>query len=95
MSIKITCIKKNGGFHENAYTAIESLGWIEEGTNNNGRTTREEMYNWIKDGGYAYVADIFGNKAKLITAISAHGTKFVKTEPDNTTTDNLLKLLEC
>ena len=95
MSIKITCIKKSGGNHENPYAAIELLGWINEQTNATGQSTREVIYDWIKEGGTAYVLDKFGNKAYLITAISSHGTKYVKTEPDNTTTDNLLKLPEC
>lgn len=95
MSIKITCIKKNDGFHENPYTAIESQGWINETNSSTGLTTREAMFNWVKEGGVAYVYDAYGNKAQLTTAISPKGTKFVKTVPDNTTSDNLLKLPEC
>jgi hypothetical protein len=95
MSIKITCIKKNGGFHESPYTAIESLGWINEVNNNNGMSTREAMYNWVNDGGIAYVYDGYGNKARITTSISPKGTKYVRTVPDNTPNDNLLKLPEC
>lgn len=96
MSIRITCIKKAAGYHENAHVAISELGWIEEGTEKTGRSTRLEIYNWIKDqGGVAYVKDAQGDEAYLITAVSAKGTKYVKTVADNTTADNLLKLPEC
>jgi hypothetical protein len=95
MSIRITCIKKDSGNHENSHTAISVLGWIEDSTNNTGRSSRIEMYDFVKSGGYAYVKDTYGNKAQLIAETTSWGTKYVKTKPDNTTTDNLLKLSEC
>jgi hypothetical protein len=96
MSVRITCIKKSGGYHQNPYTAIESLGWINEQTNATGNSDRLTIYNWIKDeGGVAYVTDYLGNKAYLTTAISSTGTKYVKTVADETKTDNLLQLKEC
>ncbi|MDB5120016.1 MAG: hypothetical protein JWN56_1234 [Sphingobacteriales bacterium] len=96
MAIRITCINKDGGNHNNPYEAITHLGWVEESTNKIGKNTRLQIYNWIKDeGGYAYVKDKFGNTAKLITGESPSGTKYVKTEADNTKTDNLLQLMEC
>lgn len=95
MSIRITCIKKSNGYHSNPYTAIESLGWIEDGTNKTGNTSRLEMYDWVKQGGYAYVKDSKGNSAKLIHAETSEGTKYVKTVADGTKTDNLLELPEC
>lgn len=33
MAIRIICIKKANGDHENSYVAISHLGWIEDGTN--------------------------------------------------------------
>jgi hypothetical protein len=96
MSVRITCITKSGGYHQNPYAAIETLGWINEETNATGKSDRITMYNWIKDEkGVAYVKDIFNNKAYLITAVSASGTKYVKTVADETKTDNLLHLIEC
>ena len=95
MSIRITCIKKSNGYHSNAYTAIESLGWIEDGTNNSGSMERVKMYEWVKNGGYAYVKDSSANVAKLIHAETSQGTKYVKTVADETKTDNLLQLPEC
>jgi len=96
LAIRITCIKKSGGYHQNPYAAIESLGWIEDGTNTTGNSDRITIYNWINEnGGIAYVTDYLGNKAYLITAISASGTKYVKTVADETKADNLLQLPEC
>lgn len=94
MSKRITCIKKAGGNHENAYTAITSLTWSEGfGT---GTSTREQMYDNVRyDSTYAYVQDAAGNKAYLMAATTSNGTKYVKTKPDDVTSDNLLKLPEC
>ncbi len=95
MSVRITCIKKDSGNHENPHVAISELGWIEDGTNQTGRSTRLAMYDWINSGGQAYVRDLRGDVAYLMTAISSLGTKYVKTRPDGTKADNLLTLGEC
>ncbi len=96
MAVKITCIKKAGGDHENQYVAISSMNWINESTNASGTATRQEMYDFIvNDKGEAYVRDAYGNKAMLEGKISDKGTKYVKTVRDNVTSDNLLKLPEC
>ncbi len=96
MSIRITCIRKDSGNHENPHTAISELGWKNESTGATGRKTRIEMYDWISvSGNRAYVTDGKGNTADLIPAETAKGTKYVKTKPDATPDDNLLKLEEC
>ncbi|MEO3407394.1 DUF3892 domain-containing protein [Mucilaginibacter sp. CAU 1740] len=95
MAVKITCIKKANGDHENQYVAISSMSWINEYTEVTGTTTREDMYQFIYEGGEAYVEDAAGNKAQLVACISAKGNKYVKTEADSMTSDNLLKLKEC
>jgi hypothetical protein len=95
MSIRITCIKKAGGYHEDPHEAISTLGWVEDGSGNRGSMSREEMYVWIKDkGGEAYVL-AGSSRAFLVTAISRYGTRYVKTRPDTTPADNLLRLPEC
>jgi hypothetical protein len=95
MSVKITCIKKANGNHENPYIAINSLGWLNESTEATGTTTREGMYDFINKSGNAYVKDPKGNKAELVAKISQKGTKYVKTVADSVESDNLLKLKEC
>lgn len=94
MAIKITCINKDNGNHENPNVAITDLGWVNEKDGESGKSSRLTIYNWIKDGGYAYV-EKNGNKVKVVIEETANGTKYVKTEADNTTTNNLLSLPEC
>jgi Protein of unknown function (DUF3892) len=94
MSIRITCIKKDSGNHENKHTPISELGWKNESTGATGKKTRVEMYDWVNEGNSAYVkAD--GNKAELEALKTAKGTKYVRTKPDDTKKDNLLELDEC
>lgn len=96
MAIKITCINKDNGNHENPNVAITHLGWVNELNGASGKNTRLEIYNWIKDDkGEAYVKDAIGNKAKLITAETINGTRYVKTEADTSLKNNLLSLDEC
>jgi hypothetical protein len=96
MSVKVTCISKDNGNHENPYVAIENLGWIEDGTRDTGNSTRLQMYDFVENkNGKAYVKDAQGDVAYLMGAISPRGKKYVKTVADETKADNLLKLPEC
>lgn len=96
MSIRITCIKKSGGHHEDPHHAISELGWINERTDKTGRNTRLEIYDWIKDqNGAAYVRDARGNQVSVRTREHGNGTKFLQTYADGIWTDNLLALREC
>jgi alanine dehydrogenase len=95
MSVKITCIKKDNGNHENPYVAITSMNWLNEDNQKLGTSTREQMYDYVKDGHEAYVKDAAGNKAKLVAKTTDKGTKYVKTVADDVKSDNLLKLKEC
>jgi hypothetical protein len=95
MAVRITCIKKDGGNHENPFVAISTLSWINDVTNATGTSTRLQMYEFVTNNGIAYVQDYLGNKANLKGAISDKGNKFVKTYSDNVASDNLLKLPEC
>ena len=52
MSIRITCITKAGGDHENPYVAISKFKWENLSfSNDRGIYTREEMYDFVKNGG--------------------------------------------
>jgi hypothetical protein len=96
MSVRITCISKAGGDHENPHVAISNLGWVNEADGKTGNSTRIEMYDWIKNqDGYAYVRDQSGNTARVGTAETDRGTKYVRTYADGKWTDNLLTLPEC
>lgn len=94
MSIRITCINKAGGWHEDPHEAISHLNWSNEQSGETGRSTRDQMHDWVKGGGEAFVV-VAGRRAQLIAVVSSRGTKYVRTKPDETTKDNLLKLPEC
>lgn len=96
MSIRITCIRKSGGFHADPHHAISNVGWINEQTRETGTSTRLAVYDWIKNrGGVAYVRDSRGNQAQVGTREHVNGVKFIQTRADRVWTDNLLALPEC
>ncbi|RKF33264.1 hypothetical protein BCY89_13690 [Sphingobacterium siyangense] len=96
MAIRITCINKDNGNHENPNLAITHLGWVNENDQTTGKSTRLQIYDWIKNqNGHAYVSDGRGNNVKVITAETQTGTKYLKTEADSTVNNNLLNLSEC
>jgi hypothetical protein len=95
MAVRITCINKAQGHHEEPHVAISMLGWINESDNQTGKSTREQVHEWVNQGGQAFVRDAQGNVAYLIAKVSAHGNPFVQTVADGRPTDNLLYLSEC
>jgi Protein of unknown function (DUF3892) len=97
MSIRITCITKAGGDHENPYVAISRLGWVNLfNPAEKSSSTRQEMFDFVMKGGEAFVYDRTGTiRSKLICATSPKGTKYVTTQADSTKKDNLLELGEC
>lgn len=95
MSVKIRCINKSGGYHENPHEAISHYGWVNELNQETGRTDRQTMVQWVKNGGSAYVKDSRGNIVYCYVRQSSRGTEFLQTESDGRTTNNLLELPEC
>ena len=96
MPIQVTCINKSGGYHADPHHAIEHLGWINDQTRATGKSTRIQVYDWLKNnGGAAYVRDSRGNTAQVAPREHANGTRFVQTYADKVWSDNLLALPEC
>jgi hypothetical protein len=96
VAIRITCINKSNGYHQDPHHAISHLGWANEENGKTGKNTRLEIYDWIKkENGVAYVRDARNNKATVRTREHANGTKFLQTYADGVWTDNLLALPEC
>ena len=96
MAIRITCINKSGGYHQDPHHAISNLGWVNEADGKTGKSTRLEIYNWLKnEKGQAYVTDRAGDKAYVYPRENANGTQYVQTYADNVWADNLLALPEC
>jgi hypothetical protein len=95
MAMRITCINKANGLHENPYVAIQALGWVNEQTGATGKSSREPMYDFVvNQRGSAYVS-VGAVRADFVGIVSPHGTRYVKTRADSTDRDNLLKLPEC
>ena len=95
MTVRIVCINKSSGYHENPHEAISHYGWKNESTGESGKSDRQTMVDWIKQGNYAYVLDQFGQKVYCSVRVSVNGTEFLQTESDNKLTNNLLSLVEC
>lgn len=95
MAVRISCINKANGLHENPYVAISHLNWVEDGTGKTGRSTREDMYAFVEDQKSTAYVQSGSSRAVLMGAVSARGTKYVKTVANDTSRDNLLKLPEC
>jgi len=95
MSVRITCINKSGGYHENPHEAISTFGWTDEQTGQSGRSDREQMWTWVTNGGEAYVRDAYGNGVGVLAKTNGRGTHYLQTEANGKLTDNLLKLPEC
>ena len=95
MSLRITCINKDNGNHENPHEAISYYGWINESTDKTGKNDRPSMVEWVEKGNKAYVKDSNNNKAYCYVRKSSKGTKFLQTYADSKFTNNLLSLPEC
>ena len=71
MSIRITCITKAGGDHENPYVAISRLGCVNLfNPPEKNSSTRQEMYDFLAKGGEAFVSDITPHFIQLRNAPS-------------------------
>jgi len=95
MSVRIRCINKSSGYHENPNEAIERYGWVNESTNESGIETRQAMVDWVKKGNQAYVTDSQGNRVSCEVRESSRGIEFLQTVSDGRETNNLLELPEC
>lgn len=93
--VKIRCINKSEGYHENPNEAISHYGWINESSGESGRTDRLTMVDWVRKGNQAYVVNGSGQKVYCYIKKSVHGTEFLQTQADGVDTNNLLELPEC
>ena len=86
ISRQVTCINKNDRLSR--WESITYIGgdW--------GKTSQPQAIREIEDGTYSYYVNVRGNKVKVIVAVHS-GNKYLKTEADTTTVDNLLSLQEC
>ncbi|MFH1959244.1 MAG: DUF3892 domain-containing protein [Patescibacteria group bacterium] len=95
MSVRIVCINKSEGDHDNPNEAISRYGWINESTGESGFSIRQIMVDWVSEGNVAYVIGSLGVKVYCHVRTSPRGTEFLQTYSDDRPTNNLLELQEC
>ena len=96
MAVRITCIRKVGGNHQNPHEGITDFGWVNEQTRTTGQSTRAQMLEFLeRQNGKAYVKDRLGNIAYIGVVTTSWGTKHLRTCADGKWTDNLLSFPEC
>lgn len=89
---QVTCINKSG--RTDPHERITRIGGIyDNGTR--WSLSQEEAILDIESGKRTFYVSRNGFKVKVIIAKSAYGNKYIKTESDSTTVDNLLSLPEC
>lgn len=93
--LKIICINKDGGDHDDPHKSINNFGWTNISDGYKGNYSLSEMIDYLEGGGKAFVEDKYGNRAYLIVKDPVLEDKYVKTKKDGKETNNLLNLPEC
>jgi hypothetical protein len=91
MSKQVMCITKRGG-HYNAHERIQAIGGVD-----GGRAWRRNEDDAIRDveaDPGAYHVHVGTHSVWVIVALHS-GRKYLKTQPDGYSPDNLLALPEC
>lgn len=94
-SIKIVCICQKQGHHENPFTSIQSMSWVDVISREEGHATLTAMYHFVSSGNVAFVEDADGCRAQLLAAQTKNGTGYVRTAADMISEDKLLRLPKC
>lgn len=87
MAKQITCINKID--RNNPYERITHVGgtW--------GKITQQDAIRQIESRAESFYVSVRGHSVWVVVAVSRFGNKYLKTEPDGDTPDNLLSLPEC
>lgn len=95
MKVRIIGIRKDNGNHQNPHEAVSHYKWLNEANGNSNLEERLIMVNWVENkNGRAYVSSSEGTVDCFVNK-SASGTKFLQTNADSRSSNNLLNLLEC
>ncbi|MFD0749202.1 DUF3892 domain-containing protein [Mucilaginibacter calamicampi] len=90
MKVKISCINKNN--RQSAHERIAYVGGYHNGSR--WKLSLADAITGIEKGEYAFYTEVNGHVRNVIVA-TRNGVKYLKTEADNDTPDNLLSLAEC
>lgn len=91
-SHEIKCINKSDRY--NIHERILSIG----GLNDNGtkwKLSLDDAIKSIQNGTYKFYVRKSGSNVNVIVAETSLGNKYLKTEADTTSSNNLLELPEC
>lgn len=94
MAVRIIGIRKDNGNHYNPYEAVSHYQWVNEANGKHGLDDRLTMVDWVENKkGRAYVKSDEGTVDCFVNT-SASGTKFLQTNADSRSSNNLLNLPE-
>jgi len=94
MAVRIIAIRKSGGYHQDPHQAVSYYQWLDEATGESKIADRPSMVKWVEGGGRTYVSSREGMVDCFVNQSSA-GTKFLQTNADSRSFNNLLNLPEC
>ena len=86
---QIHCINKDP--REDRYHSITHVGGF---TDRRWKITQQDAIRFIERGEWGFFTQVNGRRRNVIVA-SRNGRKYIKTEADQDTPDNLLSLPEC
>jgi hypothetical protein len=85
MATQITCIVPDSSDPDNRIDSVGGPGW----------TKSEDVVIAEIESGFEYFVEVDGARVSVEVDERSNGTKFLRTDPDETTANNLLSLPTC
>ncbi len=85
MATQITCIIRDGSDPDRRIDSVGGSGWTK---------SEDAVIEEIENGTESYFVDVNGNEVEVEVA-DREGTKYLRTDADETTENNLLSLPDC